>query len=115
MKNQSIQFTDFITEELKNKRDERYLTNKKMLDSINTLNYLDYKTSKVIDGEFTTQEIEEIKATRKELRKTVNDCKDKLLIVEKELKVLEDNARAEYEKALQEEYEQFMSEIGIIE
>ena len=101
-----MEFGDFITEELKHKYRQRSSANLKLMEAKNNLIAYDYKTSKYIDGELTEEEFAEIKEKRKQWRKEVNENRTQLEVLNSEIKELEDEARAAYEKAIEEQYKE---------
>ncbi len=98
----NIKFEDFITDELKELYNQRGNYRHKLRVALNNLYGHDYKTSKYVDGELTEEEFAEVKEKRKQWRKEVNESQEKLDVLNAEIKVLEDKAKAEYEQALQD-------------
>lgn len=98
----NIKFEDFITDELKELYNQRGNYQHKLRVALNNLHGYDYKTSKYVDGELTEEEFAEVKEKRKQWRKEVNESREKLDVLNAEIKALEDKAKAEYEQALQD-------------
>ena len=98
----NIKFEDFITDELKELYNQRGNYQHKLRVALNNLYGYDYKTSKYVDGELTEEEFVEVKEKRKQWRKEVNESREKLDVLNAEIKALEDKAKAKYEHALQD-------------
>ena len=98
----NIKFEDFITDELKELYNQRGNYQHKLRVALNNLHGYDYKTSKYVDGELTEEEFVEVKEKRKQWRKEVNESREKLDVLNAEIKAIEDKAKAKYEQALQD-------------
>ena len=103
-----IKFEDFITEEMITKKNElRSLQHKERMARLN-LHGSDYKTSKIVDGEYTEAEIEVIKANRSQWRQEVRLCEQEIPILKLEVDKLFAEAKQKYQEELNKLQEQFL-------
>ena len=104
----NIKFEDFITDELKELYNQRSNCQHKLRVALNNLTAYDYKTSKYVDGELTEEEFAEVKEKRKQWRKEVNDYSNQINELRRDINMLMDSAKFEYEAELQKRYTEFI-------
>jgi hypothetical protein len=96
-----IKFEDFITYEMREKQKALLLAKHKEMVARNNLIANEYKTSKIVDGDYTEQEVLEIKAIRTQWRKEVNEYSAEYERLKPEVEALWEIARQRYNEAVE--------------